>query len=90
MRLINAYKRTRLHNQEGNLEDKERKRSFVVLRKMKRASSLKEPSRSTWEDLCCLEVDLVDKVGKNSLGTNLGKFGNTGLLEACVRHNQNL
>jgi hypothetical protein len=54
---------------------------------MKRESSLKEPSRSTWEDLCFLEVDLVDRVGKNSLGPILGKFGNIGLLEECVRQN---
>ena len=37
--------------------------------------SLKEPSLSTWEDLCCLEVDSLDRVGRTSLGLVLGKSG---------------
>ena len=39
------------------------------------ASSLKEPGRSTWEDLHCLEVDSLDRVGRNSLRLVLGKSG---------------
>ena len=42
------------------------------------ARSLKEPSRSTWEDLCCLEVDSLDRVGRTSLGLVLGKSGKHG------------
>ena len=42
------------------------------------ARSLKEPSRSTWEDLCCLEVDSLDRVGGTSLGLVLGKSGKHG------------
>jgi hypothetical protein len=48
-------------------------------------SSLKEPSRSTWEDLRFLEVDSLDIVGQTSLGLILVKSRNTALLEACVR-----
>jgi hypothetical protein len=55
------------------LEDKESKKSSVVLRKMKRVSSLKEPSRSTWEDLCCLEEDLVDRVGMSFSWDDFGE-----------------
>jgi hypothetical protein len=57
---------------------------------MKRVSSLKDPSHSTWEGLFCLKVDSLDKVGQTSLGFILVDSGNTGLLEACVRQNQNL
>jgi hypothetical protein len=70
---MGAYKGKRAHNQEGSLEEKERKKSYVVLRQTKRESSLKEPSHSTWEDLCCLEVDSVDRVGRASLGSNFGE-----------------
>ena len=44
------------------------KKSFVAWRKTKIEISLKETSNSTWEDLCFLEVDSVDRVGKVSLG----------------------
>jgi hypothetical protein len=60
------------------------------MRQTKRRSSLKEPRRSTLEDLCYLEVDSLDRVGRTSLGLILVKFGNAGLLEACVRQNRNL
>jgi hypothetical protein len=40
----------------------------VILRKKKRESSLKEPSRSTWEDVCFLELDSLDRDGQVSLG----------------------
>jgi hypothetical protein len=53
------------------------KKSFVAWRQTKIAISLKETSHSTWEDLCCLEVDSVDRVGKVSLGmilVNSGKY----------------
>jgi hypothetical protein len=39
-----------------------------------RESSLKDPSHSTWKDLYYLEVDLMDKVGRASLGIILGKY----------------
>jgi hypothetical protein len=61
------------------------KEELYFLRQMKRVSSLKEPSHSTWEDLCCLEGDSMDRVGRDSFGMILGKSGNAGLLEACVR-----
>jgi hypothetical protein len=32
----------------------------------------------------------MKKMGRPSFGMDLGKSGNTGLLEACVRQNQNL
>jgi hypothetical protein len=35
-RQMSAYKGTRAHYQEGNLEDKESKKSFVVRRQTKR------------------------------------------------------
>jgi hypothetical protein len=72
-------------NKEGILEDNEREKSYMVLTGMKRASSLKKTIHSTWEDLCFLEEDLVDRVGISSLGMILGKYGSIGLLEACVR-----
>jgi hypothetical protein len=62
----------------------------VVLRQMKRRNSLKEPSRSIWEDLCFLEEDSVEKFGKASLGMVLGKSGNAGMLKVCVRENRYL
>jgi hypothetical protein len=65
---MGAYKGTRAHNQEGNLEDKERKKSSTVLRQTKRESSLKDPSCSTWEDLCLLEEDSMEKIGEFLLG----------------------
>jgi hypothetical protein len=51
------------------------KKNFAAWRQMKIAISLKETSHSTWEDLCCLEVDSVDRVGKVSLGMILANFG---------------
>jgi hypothetical protein len=84
--LWSPYKRTRVQQpRKEYFEDKERKKSSMALMKTKRASSLKEPSHSTWKDLCYLEVDWVERVGRDFLGTVLGKFGNTSLLEACVR-----
>jgi hypothetical protein len=44
-------------------ENKESKKSSKILRQIKRVSSLKEPSFSTWEELCFLEEDSVDIVG---------------------------
>jgi hypothetical protein len=87
---MDAYKGTRAHNQEGNLEDNESKKSSAVIRQKKREISLKEPSRSTWEDLCYLEEDLVDRVVQVYFGMILRKSGNEGLMEACVRQDQNL
>jgi len=87
---VGAYKGTRAHNQEGNLEDKERNKCSSVLRKTKREISLKEPSHSTWEDLCCHEVDSLDKVRRDYFESVLGKYRNMGLLEACVSQNRNL
>jgi hypothetical protein len=49
------------------------KEIFTSWRQKKREISLKETSRSTWEYMCFLEVDLVDKVGKFSLEIILGK-----------------
>jgi hypothetical protein len=43
------------------------KKIFAACRQMKIAISLKEASHSTWEELCFLEVDSVEKVGKVSL-----------------------
>jgi hypothetical protein len=57
----------------------------MAQRKMKRDKSLKEPSHSTWEDLCCLEEDSMDRVCKSSFRMILGKIENAGLLETCVR-----
>jgi hypothetical protein len=51
------------------------KKIFVACRQMKIAISLKETSHSTWEELCCLEVDSVDRVGKVSLGMILANYG---------------
>jgi hypothetical protein len=88
---LGVHIRVRVNNQgRKNLEDKENKKRSVVLRQRKRASYLKEPSHSTWEDLCCLDEDSMDRVGRDSLGLILGKPGNAGLLEACVRQNRNL
>jgi hypothetical protein len=46
----------------------------MVMRQTKRASSLKEPSHSTWEDLFYFEEDLVERVGKDSFGMILGSL----------------
>jgi hypothetical protein len=51
------------------------KKNFAAWRQMKIAIFLKETSHSTREDLCCLEVDSVDRVGKVSLGMILANFG---------------
>jgi hypothetical protein len=48
---------------EGKYEDKESKKRYAVMRKTKRVRSLKEPIRSTWEDLFFLEEDLMDIFG---------------------------
>jgi hypothetical protein len=65
------------------------KKNFAAWRQMKIAISLKETSHSTWEDLCCLEVDSVDKVGKVSLGMILANFGKCrfvgGMCEAGMK-----
>jgi hypothetical protein len=45
------------------LEDKESKKIYAVLRETKRGSSLKEPSLSTWEEFCFLEVDSLERIG---------------------------
>ena len=45
---------------------------------MKRASSLKDPSCSTWEDLCFLEVDSLDKDGQVSFVQIFAKYRKRG------------
>jgi hypothetical protein len=54
------------------------------LSKTKRASFLKEPSCSSWEEFFFLANDSMDRVGRDSLVLVLGKYGNTVLLDACV------
>jgi len=68
---MDAYKGTRAHNQEGNLEDNESKKSSAVIRQKKREISLKEPSHSTWEDLCYLEEVLWIELGRNFFAMSL-------------------
>jgi hypothetical protein len=46
---------------------------------------VKDPSHSKWEEFCYLEVDSIDRVGRPIFWLVLGKSGNLGLLEACVR-----
>jgi hypothetical protein len=88
--LWRAYKRTRAHNQGRQVLARQgKKESSAVSRQTKRASSLKEPSRSTWEDLCCLEVDSLDKDGQVSLGLILAKFENRSVGGMCEAYNQN-
>jgi hypothetical protein len=46
-----------------SLEELGENENHAILKQMKRASSLKEPIRSTWEDLCFLEEDSIDRLG---------------------------
>jgi hypothetical protein len=52
------------------------KESSAILKKMKREISFKDPSLSTWEVLCYLEEDSVDRNGRDCLGMVLGKYLN--------------
>jgi hypothetical protein len=65
------------------------KKSFVAWRQTKIEISLKETSNSTWEDLCFLEVDSVDRFGKVSLGMILVNYGKCrfvgGMCEAGMK-----
>jgi hypothetical protein len=70
---------------KGVLERNESKKSYLILREMKRVSSLIDPSHSTWVEFFFLKVDSMDIFGQASLGMFLGKYGNASLLEACVR-----
>jgi hypothetical protein len=52
----------------------------VIMRQTKRRISLKKLSRSTWEDLWCLEEEgSREKYGQISLGNILVKSGNIDL-----------
>jgi hypothetical protein len=73
IRWMDAYKGKR---EQGNLGRQGEKKSSPILRQTKRENSLKETSHSTWEDLCFLEEDSMDKVGWVSFGMILRKNQN--------------